>query len=209
MQQTEDKHDAFSIPTSLTKMKACCEKEGAWSPLEDRILVNYVQVRGEENWKDLSRKAGLKRCGESCKHRWLNYLKPAIQREHISLDEQELIVRLHKLLGNRWSIIAGRLPGRTEDEIKNYWNTYLSKEEIEEKQNNNKLIPIPSTNMSSVQSPYCSENSLGMESPPAVIKPKAVRLTKHRYSMKYTMNLSGWDSRQSPSASTSYDEHDM
>ncbi|KAF5461512.1 hypothetical protein F2P56_017601 [Juglans regia] len=71
--------------------------------------------------------AGLKRCGKSCRLRWMNYLRPGIKRGIISEDEEELIVRLHKLLGNRWPLIAGRLPGRTDNEIKNYWNSYIAK----------------------------------------------------------------------------------
>ncbi|TKY72854.1 Anthocyanin regulatory C1 protein [Spatholobus suberectus] len=84
--------------------KVCCEKEGAWSSEEDEILTSYVQGHGERNWRDLPKKAGigLERCGESCKHRWLNYLKPTDHRGNISLDEEELIIRLHKLLGNRY-----------------------------------------------------------------------------------------------------------
>jgi len=70
---------------------------------------------------------GLKRCGKSCRLRWLNYLRPDIKRGNICPAEEELIIRLHRLLGNRWSLIAGRLPGRTDNEIKNYWNTHLSK----------------------------------------------------------------------------------
>jgi myb proto-oncogene protein len=70
---------------------------------------------------------GLLRCGKSCRLRWMNYLRPNIKRGNISSDEDELIIRLHSLLGNRWSLIAGRLPGRTDNEIKNYWNTHLSK----------------------------------------------------------------------------------
>ncbi|KAL0446507.1 UNVERIFIED_CONTAM: Transcription repressor [Sesamum latifolium] len=73
------------------------------------------------------KKAGLLRCGKSCRLRWMNYLRPGIKRGNISEDEEDLIVRLHRLLGNRWSLIAGRLPGRTDNEIKNYWNTHLLK----------------------------------------------------------------------------------
>lgn len=70
---------------------------------------------------------GLLRCGKSCRLRWMNYLRPNIKRGNITCDEDDLIIRLHSLLGNRWSLIAGRLPGRTDNEIKNYWNTHLSK----------------------------------------------------------------------------------
>lgn len=101
--------------------------KGAWTPLEDKILMDYVKVHGEGKWSNLARKTGLMRCGKSCRLRWMNYLRPDIKRGNISDDEEELIIRLHKLLGNRWSLIAGRLPGRTDNEIKNYWNTTLSK----------------------------------------------------------------------------------
>ncbi|RDX83046.1 Transcription factor TT2, partial [Mucuna pruriens] len=109
----------------------CCSKEGlnrgAWTAQEDKVLTDYVTLHGEGRWRSLPQKAGLKRCGKSCRLRWLNYLRPDIKRGNISSDEEELIVRLHKLLGNRWSLIAGRLPGRTDNEIKNYWNTNLGK----------------------------------------------------------------------------------
>ncbi|MQM01366.1 hypothetical protein Taro_034121 [Colocasia esculenta] len=111
--------------------RPCCSKEGlnrgAWSAREDQILVDYINTHGEGKWRDLPRRAGLKRCGKSCRLRWLNYLRPDIKRGNISGEEEELIVRLHSLLGNRWSLIAGRLPGRTDNEIKNYWNTNLGK----------------------------------------------------------------------------------
>ncbi|XP_022756428.1 transcription factor MYB7-like [Durio zibethinus] len=109
----------------------CCSKEGlnrgAWTAHEDKVLTEYIKAHGEGGWRDLPNRAGLKRCGKSCRLRWLNYLRPDIKRGNISVDEEELIIRLHKLLGNRWSLIAGRLPGRTDNEIKNYWNTNLGK----------------------------------------------------------------------------------
>ncbi|XP_078430741.1 transcription factor MYB1-like [Wolffia australiana] len=109
----------------------CCAKEGlnrgAWSSAEDNILIDYINTHGEGKWRDLPKRAGLKRCGKSCRLRWLNYLRPDIKRGNITKEEDDLIIRLHKLLGNRWSLIAARLPGRTDNEIKNYWNTSLSK----------------------------------------------------------------------------------
>ncbi|MCO5593208.1 hypothetical protein L7F22_047215 [Adiantum nelumboides] len=71
--------------------------------------------------------AGLLRCGKSCRLRWINYLRPDLKRGNITEEEDNLIIKLHSVLGNRWSLIAGRLPGRTDNEIKNYWNTHLKK----------------------------------------------------------------------------------
>ncbi|KAI4355439.1 hypothetical protein L6164_004214 [Bauhinia variegata] len=101
--------------------------KGAWTPEEDRKLAEVIAVHGARRWKSIADKAGLNRCGKSCRLRWLNYLRPNIKRGNISDEEEDLILRLHKLLGNRWSLIAARLPGRTDNEIKNYWNSHLSK----------------------------------------------------------------------------------
>ncbi|KAI3993924.1 hypothetical protein MKX01_002937 [Papaver californicum] len=112
----------------------CCTKiglkRGPWTPDEDEILSNYVQKEGEGRWRTLPKRAGLLRCGKSCRLRWMNYLRPSVKRGQIGEDEEDLILRLHRLLGNRWSLIAGRIPGRTDNEIKNYWNTHLSKKLI-------------------------------------------------------------------------------
>lgn len=109
----------------------CCAKEGlnrgAWTALEDKILSDYIKTNGEGKWRNIPKQAGLKRCGKSCRLRWLNYLRPDIKRGNITKDEEDLIIRLHRLLGNRWSLIAGRLPGRTDNEIKNYWNSNIAK----------------------------------------------------------------------------------
>ncbi|XP_059669646.1 transcription factor MYB4-like [Cornus florida] len=109
----------------------CCEKmglkKGPWTPEEDHILVSYVQRYGHENWRALPKLAGLLRCGKSCRLRWTNYLRPDIKRGNFSKEEEEAIIKLHQVLGNRWSTIATRLPGRTDNEIKNFWNTHLKK----------------------------------------------------------------------------------
>ncbi|KAH7692594.1 myb proto-oncogene protein plant protein [Dioscorea alata] len=107
----------------------CCEKEhtnkGAWTKEEDERLIAHIKVHGEGCWRSLPKAAGLQRCGKSCRLRWINYLRPDLKRGNFSDNEDELIIKLHSLLGNKWSLIAGRLPGRTDNEIKNYWNTHI------------------------------------------------------------------------------------
>ncbi|KAI5061350.1 hypothetical protein GOP47_0023855 [Adiantum capillus-veneris] len=109
----------------------CCEKvglkRGPWTPEEDQKLVAYINENGHGSWRALPKKAGLLRCGKSCRLRWTNYLRPDIKRGEFSLSEEQSIIQLHALLGNRWSAIASHLPKRTDNEIKNYWNTHLKK----------------------------------------------------------------------------------
>ncbi|CAN7039751.1 hypothetical protein IGI04_005900 [Brassica rapa subsp. trilocularis] len=102
-------------------------RKGAWTAEEDSLLRQCIDKYGEGKWHQVPLRAGLNRCRKSCRLRWLNYLKPSIKKGKLSSDEVDLLLRLHKLLGNRWSLIAGRLPGRTANDVKNYWNTHLSK----------------------------------------------------------------------------------
>nr|BAJ17661.1 transcription factor GbMYB1 [Gynura bicolor] len=100
-------------------------RKGAWTTEEDMLLKNCIAKYGEGKWHLVPLKAGLNRCRKSCRLRWLNYLRPNIKRGDFGEDEVDLMLRLHKLLGNKWSLIAGRIPGRTANDVKNYWNTHI------------------------------------------------------------------------------------
>ncbi|MFS8005020.1 putative transcription factor MYB-HB-like family [Helianthus anomalus] len=110
----------------------CCDKanvkKGPWSPEEDAKLKEFIEKYGTGgNWIALPQKAGLKRCGKSCRLRWLNYLRPNIRHGEFSEEEDRIICSLYASIGSRWSVIAAQLPGRTDNDIKNYWNTKLKK----------------------------------------------------------------------------------
>nr|QWW89534.1 MYBA2 transcription factor [Vaccinium myrtillus] len=120
-------------------------RKGAWTEEEDCLLKKCIEKHGEGKWHQVPYKSGLNRCRKSCRLRWLNYLRPNIKRGNFTLDEVDLIIRLHKLLGNRWSLIAGRLPGRTSNDVKNYWNTHLHKKSMDQRGEVQKSKTTPNT----------------------------------------------------------------
>ncbi|XP_039063293.1 LOW QUALITY PROTEIN: transcription factor MYB33-like [Hibiscus syriacus] len=102
-------------------------KKGPWTSAEDAILIDYVKRHGEGNWNAVQKHSGLFRCGKSCRLRWANHLRPNLKKGAFTQEEEQLIIELHAKMGNKWARMAAHLPGRTDNEIKNYWNTRIKR----------------------------------------------------------------------------------
>ncbi|KZV48212.1 Myb domain protein 86 [Dorcoceras hygrometricum] len=118
-------------------------RKGLWSPEEDEKLHTFITRFGVGCWSSVPKLAGLQRCGKSCRLRWINYLRPDLKRGMFSQEEEDLIITLHKALGNRWAQIATQLPGRTDNEIKNFWNSCLKKKLTKQGIDPNTHMPVP------------------------------------------------------------------
>ncbi|XP_042421856.1 MYB-like transcription factor EOBII [Zingiber officinale] len=119
--------EAIGMDKRISSSEEAEVRKGPWTMEEDLTLVNYISNHGEGVWNNIARSAGLNRTGKSCRLRWLNYLRPDVRRGNITPEEEQLIMELHARWGNRWSKIARQLPGRTDNEIKNFWRTRVQK----------------------------------------------------------------------------------
>ncbi|XAR69648.1 hypothetical protein NMG60_11001330 [Bertholletia excelsa] len=170
----------------------CCDKanvkKGPWSPEEDAKLKEYIEKNGTGgNWIALPQKAGLKRCGKSCRLRWLNYLRPNIKHGEFSDEEDRIICGLFANIGSRWSIIAAQLPGRTDNDIKNYWNTKLKKKLMNMVPNNSQTRPYQHPNYPSMPLIHTSSSSSSPYSPPSS------SLSSNTFYVTQTSPLMGFD----------------
>ncbi|XP_037474135.1 myb-related protein 308-like [Triticum dicoccoides] len=99
-------------------------KKGKWSKEEDNLIKNHIEKYGIGFCWWI---AGLRRCGRSCRSRWLNYLRPGLKHGNFTPAEDKIICEMYRKKGSCWSVIAAELPGRTDLAIKNYWNSTLKK----------------------------------------------------------------------------------
>ncbi|XP_009790938.1 transcription factor MYB15-like [Nicotiana tabacum] len=117
-----------SVPQQQQKSTSMEEvKKGAWSPEEDQKLKSYIMRYGIWNWSRMPKFAGLSRTGKSCRLRWINYLNPDVKKGPFTMEERETVIKMYQELGSRWSAIAAKLPGRTDNDVKNFFYTHLKK----------------------------------------------------------------------------------
>nr|GMD55389.1 transcription factor MYB16-like [Ipomoea batatas]GMD56944.1 transcription factor MYB16-like [Ipomoea batatas] len=197
----------------------CCDKvglkKGPWTPEEDQKLLAYIEQHGHGSWRALPSKAGLQRCGKSCRLRWTNYLRPDIKRGKFSLQEEQTIIQLHALLGNRWSAIATHLPKRTDNEIKNYWNTHLKKrlakmgiDPVTHKPKNDALLSSDGQSKSAANLSHMAQwESARLEAEARLVRQSKLRSVSLQNPLEPSSPLTKPAALESPTSTLSYSEN--
>ncbi|KAF5726177.1 putative Myb domain protein 84 [Tripterygium wilfordii] len=172
----------------------CCDKanvkRGPWSPDEDATLKRYVETHGTVgNWIALPQRAGLRRCGKSCRLRWLNYLRPDIKHGGFTEEEDNIIYNLYSQMGSRWSLIASHLPGRTDNDVKNYWNTRLKKKLLG---SSGKSNPVENINPSTHNSLPCLPINPDNQAYNLAFSDPSTQLTQNPTMLSSLTNINGY-----------------
>lgn len=103
--------------------------KGNWTKEEDEILTQWVHEHGESGWTKIAAQLPG-RIGKQCRERWTNCLKPDIKKTNWTEEEDNLIIKLQATLGNKWAKMAEFVEGRTDNQIKNRWNSVLKKKSM-------------------------------------------------------------------------------
>ncbi|KAK8564079.1 hypothetical protein V6N13_005713 [Hibiscus sabdariffa] len=136
-----------------------------WTPEEDRLLEDLVSRYGERRWTEFS-KMLLGRVGKQCRERWHNHLRPGIKKEPWSEEEEMILIAAHREMGNKWVEMVKKLPGRTENTIKNHWNTTKRKQETSRKAKDGTTIK-PSLLQNYIKSISSTSASASMSTSPS------------------------------------------